>query len=210
METIPCKECGVPVSPPDTKYGKEMVRRQRAYCSPECRGRWVSRNSSERMARTNRKYASNRMKTNNPMHRDDNKERMKTTLRAMGWKPQVRGGNGTGPTVAQQLLACRLGWDMEVAVRTGQKRASGYPGCYKLDIANMVLKIGIEVDGVSHGLIARREQDQKKQELLATLGWTVLRFSNREVTERLEECVQTVLSTTSKLRGATTTSPEAS
>lgn len=86
-------------------------------------------------------------------------------------------------------------------------RGSGYPSNYKLDIANPQVMLGIEVDGSSHTTVERQAQDAKKEEFLSGLGWTVLRFSNREVTEHLAECVQTVLSTTSKLTDHTPTLP---
>jgi very-short-patch-repair endonuclease len=72
------------------------------------------------------------------------------------------------------------------------------PSHYKIDVANEALKIAIEVDGVSHGMLTRQEQDRKKERFLRRCGWTVLRFSNQDVMERLGECVQTVLSTISK------------
>src|SRR5579859_913385 len=107
-------------------------------------------------------------------------------------------------------LACALGWSTEVAIATKMPKNSGYPSCYKIDIAEPTLKIGIEVDGASHGLILRKKQDRKKERLLGGLGWIVLRFSNRQVTERLEECVQTVLSTISRSKKRTRMSRTAS
>ncbi len=89
-----------------------------------------------------------------------------------------------------------LGWAMEVVVPTGRPRTEKFPTCYKLDIANPQLKIGVEVDGESHA--SRRAQDQKKDAFFASIGWTVLRFTNRQVAERLVDCVQMVLSTISK------------
>jgi hypothetical protein len=160
------------------------------------------------MAETNRKYASNRMKTNNPMHRGDNRIRMRDTLLAMGHKPSVRGGNGTGLSLPQSLLLDEVGgenagWKAEVSVPTLHSRGSGYPPVYKLDIANPTFKIGVEVDGNSHGLLSRQRQDAKKDSLLRGLGWTVLRFKNAEVLENLADCAQTVLSTISKSKQLT-------
>jgi hypothetical protein len=188
-----------------------MARKKRAYCSDECRVATMSKMSSETMAKTNRKHASARMKTKNPMHDPVAKAKMETSLRARGWKPPVRGGNGHGPTAAQLLLASTLGWGMEFVVATGHCRdGSGYPTAYKIDIANPILKIAIEVDGHSHAVLSRKKQDQKKTAFLQSLGWSVLRFLNREVTDDLAGCVQTVLSTISKLPRTTTTSPTAS
>ncbi|WP_413937143.1 endonuclease domain-containing protein [Nitrospira sp. BLG_1] len=73
-------------------------------------------------------------------------------------------------------------------------RGSGYPTNYKLDVANVALKVGIEIDGLSHNLIERRAADRKKEEFMASIGWRVLRFTNEEVEKNLDGCVQKVLS----------------
>jgi very-short-patch-repair endonuclease len=99
---------------------------------------------------------------------------------------------------------------MELVVKTKKPAGSGFPPCYKVDIGEPTLKIAIEVDGMSHNSLERRKQDRKKEAFLRGLGWTVLRFSNREVTERLEECVQTVLSIISKSKARTRTSRKGS
>ena len=81
-----------------------------------------------------------------------------------------------------------------------------YPPAYKVDIGSIPLKIAIEVDGFSHCSLARKELDKKKEKFLGGLGWTVLRFSNKEVLENLTKCVQMVLSTISKSKIRTRTS----
>jgi very-short-patch-repair endonuclease len=148
----------------------------------------------------------------NPMHKAEIRQRVRTSLIAMGHKPPIRGGNGTGLTRSQSLLLSSLGmeWTAEYGVRTFKPRDSGYPGVYKLDLAHPSLKVGVDVDGNSHGLLLRQEQDAKKDALLRGLGWTVLRFRNAEVLENLTDCVQTVMSTISKLSERIPTSPMAS
>jgi very-short-patch-repair endonuclease len=64
-----------------------------------------------------------------------------------------------------------------LAVKTLRKPPL-YPHCYKLDLANLEMKMGIELDGGSHLTLTRREQDQKKDALLRSLGWKVLRLKN--------------------------------
>jgi len=139
---------------------------------------------------------------------------MKETLLAMGHKPIIRGGNGTGLTRSQSLLLSSLGtdWTPELVVKTGHWRGneSGYPPAYKLDIGNEALKIGVEVDGTSHGMLSRQLQDRKKDQFLRGLGWTVLRFKNAEVLGNLAGCVQMVMSIISKLKEPTPTLPTAS
>ena len=112
----------------------------------------------------------------------------------MGHKPKIQGGNGRGPTIHQLALATALGWEMEVIVPTKIKKGNGYPSCYKIDIGNPILRIGIEVDGSSHMALVRQEQDKRKDLFLISLGWKVLRFKNKEVEEDLQGCVQKVLS----------------
>jgi hypothetical protein len=143
------------------------------------------------------------MKAKNPMRDPEVRAKMSETHKRIGHKPKFQGGNGRGPTEPQQRLAKALGWPMEIAIRTLKKRGSGYPTSYKVDIADGANMIAIEVDGGSHLSLKGQAMDAKKTELLSSLGWTVLRFSNQEVMERLEECVQTVMSTMSKLKERT-------
>lgn len=191
-----CKVCGV-LCPKRTPH-----RAQRLTCSTACR----NADNATRMASTNRRYASDRMKANNPMHRGDNLERMRATLKAIGHRPPVHGGNGTGLTVPQARLLAALGegWVPEYPVRTHAKRGT-FPGVLKPDIAHLEMKIAIEVDGLSHSVLKVKAADAAKDAFLTGHGWTVLRFKNREVMADLEGCVQTVLSTTSKLKGSTPT-----
>lgn len=168
----------------------QSVSAKRKLCSPEC----ISKQSSMRMAATNRKHASSRMKSNNPMKRKEIREKMSATLRAMGHRPVLRGGNGKPPTAPEIKLASALGWVIGFVVVTNTFRGSGIPSHYKLDVANPSLKIAVEVDGASHQAMARKEQDRKKENWLRSTGWKVLRFSNAQVMEHLEECVQMVTS----------------
>lgn len=92
-----------------------------------------------------------------------------------GW-PQLRGGNGRGPTVPQAILhtALGLGWEMEVSVKR----------C-KIDIGNRAMKLAIEVDGHSHKTKKVKLLDARKEAMLAVNGWTTLRFWNWQILEKL-------------------------
>ena len=130
---------------------------------------------------------------------------MTATQRSKAREPNARAGNGRGLTKPQEMLSSALGWETEVSIRTGQKRGSGYPHAYKVDIANRELMIAIEVDGPSHAPITRQIADRKRDELLAGLGWLVLRFTNERVLTDLQGCLSEISSSISKSRSTTTT-----
>lgn len=134
-----------------------------------------------------------RMTENNPSKNSESIEKAKETKRRKGVTYEhLTGGNGTGLTLAEKLLSEALGWETQLAVRTGQKKGSGYPYHYKLDVANLELRIGVECDGQSHFSRERKKQDEKKTLLLESLGWTILRFWNHEIENDLEGCLEKV------------------
>ena len=121
-------------------------------------------------------------KLKNPMHQQECREKVRQTLIRIGHRPKVRKGNGSGLTVAQACVLSVLGdgWSPEIVVITKKSTKEGYPHHYKVDIANVQLKVAIELDGGSHCSLKRQEQDKKKDALLRTLGWKVLRLKNQE------------------------------
>jgi hypothetical protein len=209
----PCKNCEKPVEIL-TKYQRDRLHVPGGWvhCSRECAKAYSSRASSAAMAKTNRKYASDRMIARNPMRNPESRAKMSETLQRIGHKPKVQGGNGRGPSVAQSLLyaalqSCGYLVQTEYVYSVGLGKYAGYPTHYKIDIAIPALKIAIEVDGFSHCALDRQKQDAKKQALLTERGWSVLRFTNREAVENLSECCQMVMSTISKLTSITTILP---
>jgi hypothetical protein len=164
--------------------------------------------ASKTMKDTNNRYHeqfAERMKTDNPMKREEIRKAVSDKLKEINHKPLLRGGNGTGMTTPQRMLVDELLKKLidltvcvEYPIPTKAERSSGYPTCYKVDIALIEPMIAIEVDGNSHCAIVRQEQDKKKDAFLSGLGWTVLRFKNKQVTEHLADCVQMVMSTISR------------
>ena len=85
------------------------------------------------------------------------------------------------------------------AVRTGGGK--GYPNHYKVDVAWPHLKMGVEMDGDSHGALSRQAQDRKKEAKLFSLGWVILRVKNQfafDHPEELRRQIQELISSTSK------------
>jgi hypothetical protein len=97
----------------------------------------------------------------------------------------MTGGNGMKTPLPVRYLYQLLNgdWEIEYAIKTGHNQwdGSGYPTCYKVDLADPVRKIAIEVDGQSHGSLERKQQDQKKTVFLERLGWKVYRIKNKQV-----------------------------
>jgi hypothetical protein len=123
-------------------------------------------------------------KQENPMANSEAREKMAATLRRIGHKPPIQGGNGK-PMPKEQgemLAALGEGWTAELAIPTRIPKGNGYPTCYKVDLGNPTLMIAIELDGNSHHG-ARRLQDRKKDDLLTSFGWRVLRVPNTKSRE---------------------------
>jgi hypothetical protein len=212
-----CEWCGKEVETdnmPNTSRRRALDRGW-CYCSKECSVKgghkkdvWTEerrQKASEHMKKVNAEFHSQiieRMTTNNPMKNPETREKVSKRLKEIGHHPRIRCGNGMGLTVPQQTMLLALAEKVEVyaeyPIPTKMNRASGYPTCYKVDIAIPAEMIAIEVDGASHCAVSRQEQDRKKEAFLSGLGWTVLRFRNKQVTEHLEECVEMVMSTISK------------
>jgi hypothetical protein len=70
-----------------------------------------------------------------------------------------------------------------------QYRVALPDGPVRLDAAWPELKIAVEFDGAAfHGRLGDRERDLRRDAALITLGWVVLRFGYRDVTERPHVC----------------------
>ena len=143
----------------------------------------------------------------NPFRDPATREKGEAALRAKGYS-MLNGGNGTGRTRPQKMLAELLGWEIEYVVRTGMPRGSGYPTHYKLDIAHPQAMLAVEVDGQSHHSKSRMAQDVKKDEFLEHLGWIVVRVRNEDVLQSCEAIARSILSLMSKHPLATTSRME--
>lgn len=140
----------------------------------------------------------------NPIYQPEVKTRSVNTRRRNGFA-HLNGGNGTGLTEPQELLAEALGWETEFSLAIGDGER---PYMYLLDIADPETRTNVEVDGESHHWVQVARSDERRRRRLATVGWAVLRFKNEEVLTDLSGVVDRVRSSTSP-QGVTTTSPGA-
>ena len=191
-----CANCGKPFQATGWK-----LRYKTPSCSNVCAEQRRAAISSVTMTNTNRVYASNRMKKNNPMQRKDVRNKVAATLKTRNHKPNIRGGNGHGLTECEQLLLVPLsplGFVGNWVVPTGKQ-----PGCpyhYKLDLAHPALKIAVEVDGPSHNALSRKQQDSKKEAFLRGKGWAVFRFTNQQVRTEISSITLKLIRCTHTLR----------
>jgi hypothetical protein len=131
-----------------------------------------------------RRASSERMKLNNPMRDLDVRARAHAAIRGRGWLG-TQGGNGAPMPEPQRLLHERTGWPTEVAIATGNPRWHAAV----VDLANVELKIAVECDGRSHRLRQQQTRDRLKEQMLADLGWIVLRFSNQAIMQHMDQVI---------------------
>lgn len=174
----------------------------RTFCSKECSAKSKSASSSITMAETNRKYASERMKKNNPMKKEDARIKMKKALTGRPFLHRMGNGQYTRHQIAlfnALKTRCSESFVLEYPIKTAEaKTEAAIPNCYKTDIACPEHCLAIEIDGKSHKTTRGKNADKLKTNVLHQLGWSVLRFTNQQVEESLTGCVRTVMSTISK------------
>jgi very-short-patch-repair endonuclease len=74
---------------------------------------------------------------------------------------------------------------------------------YQLDAAIPALRLGLEADGeIYHSNPEKIAKDRKRDMLLATKGWTILRFTENELSEHSEEVLKVIMQTIRRLMGA--------
>ena len=189
------------------------ARNKQIYCSRKCA--WIgvaSRPEKQEWGRAGARAVWNNPETKKKLmahlHGDSNpfrnpivQAKAKMALAAKGFA-HLNGGNGCPLPLPQQILTAATGWTPELVIVTHiPKGHSLYPPCYKVDLGNAPLKIGIEVDGDGHNSPKARLRDAKKQTFLESLGWLILRYKNKEVLEELPRVLAEIASITSKHKG---------
>lgn len=166
-------------------------------------------NISTDKERLRREKISKRMKVvrqeiPNPMESEETRAKLSATMKARGVTFTMRGGNGTiAPTqmlLYRELVRLRPTWlwNLEFAESNGPRsvsQAAGLPTNYKIDIASVTKKIAVEVDGGTHSTKSARVTDAKKDDVLRSRGWFVLRFKNETVQENAARVARTVVDT---------------
>jgi hypothetical protein len=190
-----CSLCNVQIEISRTQR-TNFLRTGKAYCSSKC-GKsvqmlaFLKEGSEYRKSKEFRLSSSERMKKNNPMWMDGVKEKMIESSKGKTFLS--RGGNGQ-LTKHQMMLHLATGYPMEHPIETATVKHlfKSVPNAYKVDLAVVESKLAIEVDGASHKLKKWKFLDKRKTEILNSLGWTVIRFTNQEVETNLRKCLKTI------------------
>src|ERR1035437_6148470 len=195
-----CPEC-------KRKFQFKKHTQPRTYCSGSCGSKARAakvKNFGEKMKKLFKEKGhprqgkkdlacAKRMRENNPMSNPITLEKMRQKM--IGKTFLARGGNGE-LTVPQLKLAESTGLPVEWVIKPERAKISGLfkslPTCYKVDLANPLLKIAIEVDGETHKRKLWRFLDHRKKEVLNHEEWSVLRFKNEEVMEKLTEITRLI------------------
>lgn len=199
----PCKFCGQPT-------------KNKAFCSMSCNGKYATTTPEGRekfytkerarkisaskllMHKDHPEYANRfrqRQLKNNTASPVAVREKISRSLLAIGHAPPIRRGNGWGPTKPEKILLDKFPEAKNnFPVKTGALSGSGFPACYKVDVAFPNIRLAVEVDGQSHRSPLGRERDNKRDRCLMGLGWNVLRFTNKAILTRPEEVMRTISS----------------
>lgn len=164
--------------------------------TPEGRASFYTKTRGDKISKSKLKWHSDNpdrssdvvMKMRGLTPEQDELRRIKAAnqLRTIGHRPPIRKGNGTGPTLQERMLLTLFPQAINnFPVKTKMAAGSDYPPAYKVDVAFPALRLAIEIDGNSHGPRARKYQDAKKEELLKSLGWKVLRYKNSQVNNNI-------------------------
>jgi len=196
-----CEYCGRTFIPKNHYGAKNRLR----FCGNTCAAKWrmaqpgrkeicrvVIKTAQASNVGRRRPDAAQRMRERNPMADPVAREKMRQKL--IGRTFLARGGNGT-LTTQQKLVADALGLPTEYIILTHPvaEQFKSLPHCYKVDIADPIRKIAIEIDGKTHKLKLWRFLDHRKTEVLRALGWlVVLRFWNEEVIADLPRVLQEI------------------
>jgi very-short-patch-repair endonuclease len=69
-----------------------------------------------------------------------------------------------------------------------------------VDFYCLQVKLAVEIDGESHFIEGAEKRDQERQKMIESYGVSFLRFTNRDIYERLEGVVERILQKMADLR----------
>jgi very-short-patch-repair endonuclease len=103
-------------------------------------------------------------------------------------------------SVEKMLYGLLLSLNMPYALYA--QYSAGPTGDYQLDAAIPTLQIGFEADGgIWHNNPEKIAKDRRRDTELTANGWVILRFTDRELKDHPQDCMNVVLSAIRKKSG---------
>ena len=104
-------------------------------------------------------------------------------------------------SIEKTLYGLLLSMNMPYALYA--QYSAGPTGDYQLDAAIPMLKIGLEADGgIWHNNPEKIAKDKRRDSELATQGWVILRFTDKELKDHPQDCLNVVLQAIRKRSGS--------
>ena len=178
LEKVNCPVCGKKIAKSSMGGHMTMHNGTNGMKNPELHAKAMAKRSQNMEYRQG---ISKRMKANNPMRLEENREKVREAImqniaegKQIAFGNARKHGNGCGMTPAESTMLELYPdaiFNLAVTVGDGQR-----PYHYKIDLAWPDLKIGLELDGTSHA--RRQAADDRKVQRLSLIGWKIVRAPN--------------------------------
>jgi len=105
-------------------------------------------------------------------------------------------------SIEKMLYSLLLSLNMPYALYA--QYSAGPTGDYQLDAAIPSLQIGLEADGgIWHSNPEKIARDKRRDSELAANGWVILRFTDKELKDHPQDCMNVILKAVRKKSGVT-------
>lgn len=191
--TKKCRECGNEFTPKDPRG---------IFCTRSCGARWKMKQPeivSRMITNKDLEKAGRAISRGIRKNKKDMARRRMTglKLKRKSWQSSMQQPTWHEQRVLELFPESQWGF----TVRTGDSAKQGFVGYYKLDVAWPIAKLDVEIDGSTHDSAEQKIKDRERTKFLERQGWSVLRFTNRQVKYELPKVRSAIESTLSRLRG---------
>jgi very-short-patch-repair endonuclease len=122
-------------------------------------------------------------------HSEETKQKIRDRrLKFMKENPEKTAWRQSNISYPEKIFLSKIidiGWDKKYLI---VRERSFFP--YFIDFSFELNKIAVEIDGSQHSNLDRIESDKKKDDLLISNGWVVLRFSASKIQFEMDDCIE--------------------
>lgn len=126
-------------------------------------------------------------------HSEETKKKLRyQRLKFMKENPEKTAWRQSNISYPENLFLSKImeiGWDKKYLI---VRERSFFP--YFIDFSFELSKVAVEIDGSQHLNFDRIESDNKKNDLLTSNGWIVLRFSASKIQFEIDNCIEIIKS----------------